>query len=1005
MKPLRVVLHAFGPYPGTQEVDFERLAVHGLFLIHGPTGSGKSTLLDAITYALFDSKTVERGGGEFVSVLEPGAITSVAFEFAVRGERYRVTRRPAQLRARKSGTGDLVAVAAEALLERIDASGATLEVLADKATEATRRVEDLLGCTVDQFRQTVVLPQGQFREVVTDDKTRREVLARVFETGRFADLTGRLKRIKSALEARATGFREQRQRLLDGAGVADGDALAGAAAEAMAARDLADAARTERAGERDAARAAQTVAAALAKRLADRDALIVRLRTLESTAEERAPDRARLEAAQRAARVAPEHGVLGRAHTLLEEAERLHAESLRKRDEAAEARTHAAATLEQQEALAPEREAAEAARHQLEGLEGDVAVLTEQIERRDTRRAAAETAAATADALTAELATLAAERAELAEERPDVAAHAARAAALAQQLAGLEERRRALTRVAREESAVAQASAALAALERAPEELAAIPGASLLSVLHDHAAALLAPDLEPGAPCPVCGSTEHPLPHPPGDRAALLATLAAVQEREAAAAVQRSAHEAALARLEAELEAAGWTPDERPDAEALAAETEAAKGAVESAASAQARLNEIDARLAVLDGEERGRAERRSEALATAATARTEAERAAAQADATLSKLPAQARAPKAFAAALEGARATSKRLRGALSDAQTAVEAARAASESAEATLAARAERRTDAHTELERAQAELDAALEREGFRDEDAWREAHLPEDRIAALAADLAKLDADLADARTRHAALAEELEGATAPDLAALDVALEGAQAAWEAADRAFREAEQRSAGVAKAVRELAEADAGFAEVRARLEAATKLADAADGKLRGRAKVDFETFVLQSVFLRVLVIGNEHLGRMTGGRYALHLVDDATQASSRGLELEVADRFAGDARRPARTLSGGEGFLAALALALGLSESARRSSGGIELGALFVDEGFGSLDEVALERVVRILRDLPEQEDRVVGVISHVEELKRRIPTQVLVVPEARGSRIEVRENA
>ena len=678
MKPLRLVLHAFGPYPGTQEVDFERLAAHGLFLIHGPTGSGKSTLLDAITYALFDAKTVERGGGEFVSVLEPGAVTSVAFDFAVRGERYRVTRRPAQQRAKLRGEG-MTDVAAEALLERIDASGATLEVLADKATEATRRVEDLLGCTVDQFRQTVVLPQGQFREVVTDDKTRREVLARVFETGRFADLTGRLKRIKNALDARAAGFRDQRQRLLEAAEVADGDALAGAAAEAKAARDLADADRSARAVERDAARTAQTAAAALAKRLTERDALAERLRTLEATAGARAPDRARLEAAQRAARVASEHGARERAQKLLAEAERLHGESLRKRDEAADARTQAVAALEKQEALAPEREAAEAARHQLELLEGDVAALAEQIERRDAQRAAVDTATAAAEALATELAALAAERTELAEERPDVAAHAAGAGALAHQLAGLEERRRALARVAREESACAKASAALAALERAPEELASTPGASLLSVLHGHAAALLAPDLEPGAPCPVCGSTEHPLPHPPSDREALLATLATVQEREAAAAVQRSAHEDALARLATELEAAGWTADDRPDADALEAEAASAKEAVEAATAAQARLNEIDARLAVLDGEERGRAGRRSEALAHAAAARTEAERAATQADATLSKLPADARAPEAFGAALAAARAAAQRLRTALTEAQTAVETARA--------------------------------------------------------------------------------------------------------------------------------------------------------------------------------------------------------------------------------------------------------------------------------------------------------------------------------------
>ena len=245
----------------------------------------------------------------------------------------------------------------------------------------------------------------------------------------------------------------------------------------------------------------------------------------------------------------------------------------------------------------------------------------------------------------------------------------------------------------------------------------------------------------------------------------------------------------------------------------------------------------------------------------------------------------------------------------------------------------------------------------------------------------------------------------ELEGQTVPDVEALTLRHAEALAAWEAADEAFRTAEGHRGTLETAQRELARTESAYAELQDELRATAKLAQLAAGQLSGRAKVDFETFVLQSIFGRVLAIGNAHLQAMTGGRYALHLVDDATQAGNRGLELEVADRFAGDARRPAKTLSGGEGFLAALALALGLSESARRSSGGIELGALFVDEGFGSLDEVALERVVRILRELPEVGDRVVGVISHVEELKRRIPTQLLVKPTERGSTIEVRVNA
>ena len=298
-----------------------------------------------------------------------------------------------------------------------------------------------------------------------------------------------------------------------------------------------------------------------------------------------------------------------------------------------------------------------------------------------------------------------------------------------------------------------------------------------------------------------------------------------------------------------------------------------------------------------------------------------------------------------------------------------------------------------------------ELLEALQEHGFASEEALQAADLPDERLAALERTLTQHDDAVADTRTRLSALDEELDGAEMPDLDALASAHDTARKAWEEADAAFRDAERRAGELRGLLERLTRAEADAAELEQRLRAARKLADLASGQIRGRAKVDFETFVLQSIFGQVLQIGNAHLRRMTGGRYALHLADDATQASARGLELEVADHHAGGARRPARTLSGGEGFLAALALALGLSESARRASGGLELGALFVDEGFGSLDEAALDRVVGILRSLPASEDRTVGVITHVEELKRRIPTQLLVIPSETGSRIEMRTNA
>jgi exonuclease SbcC len=191
-----------------------------------------------------------------------------------------------------------------------------------------------------------------------------------------------------------------------------------------------------------------------------------------------------------------------------------------------------------------------------------------------------------------------------------------------------------------------------------------------------------------------------------------------------------------------------------------------------------------------------------------------------------------------------------------------------------------------------------------------------------------------------------------------------------------------------------------EAELGAREGRQRV--AQHLADLVNGNAKGRTRLDLETYVLRRIFVGVLGHANAHLARMTGGRYQLRLRDRSDELRARGLELDVEDRHAGGARRRVATLSGGESFQASLALALGLSEAAERTSGAVELGALFIDEGFGSLDAHALDGVVRILRDLPLTQRRMVGVITHVDELKRRIEAQLLVTRDALGSRVEAR---
>jgi DNA repair protein SbcC/Rad50 len=169
----------------------------------------------------------------------------------------------------------------------------------------------------------------------------------------------------------------------------------------------------------------------------------------------------------------------------------------------------------------------------------------------------------------------------------------------------------------------------------------------------------------------------------------------------------------------------------------------------------------------------------------------------------------------------------------------------------------------------------------------------------------------------------------------------------------------------------------------------------------NGTAAGQVRIDLQTYVLKRIMRTVLMHANGHMQRMTGGRYQLRLREQSDELRAHGLGLDVEDRHAGGARRKVTTLSGGEGFQASLALALGLSETAQRTSGAVELGALFIDEGFGSLDAQALDEVVKILRELPSVEGRLVGVITHVEDLKRRIDAQVLVTRDGVGSRLAV----
>lgn len=536
----------------------------------------------------------------------------------------------------------------------------------------------------------------------------------------------------------------------------------------------------------------------------------------------------------------------------------------------------------------------------------------------------------------------------------------------------------------------------------AQQALAATEEFKNLQVLRlAQASSLLARELKDGEPCAVCGSVEHPAPAQiaEGEQLVERADLDAAKEREDKAHKQARTHELAKDRAtKAHQEASEALAAARTQYETLAAQGECD---VEQTAAqlqqAQTRLAQAQSRVTARDGVlvkvERVQAERQKaqEALRTIEGAAVEAQTrhrdAAARCEATAADL-APARAAVGFAQrveAVEGYRAAHQRLaravlllgqareRHALAAAQAQRLLGESAFESAELVQAAvRTPERIDA---LEQAVAayELEHARLLEGF-----GREA------IVAVAARVAA--------------------GEQAPD--DLQGVREQVEQLRAAAHRlTLREGERES--VLRSLQALRGEYAAFRAKTAqrydRAQMLANLAAAARGDTLGgyEHQVDLVSYVLGAEFERILHSASLHLDRMSEGRYGMVFSDHRAKGSRSGggLNLEITDTWTGEPRE-ASSLSGGESFLASLSLALGLAEVVQANNGGIELDTLFIDEGFGTLDAETLDMVMGTIESLRDS-GRTIGLISHVEEMKNRIPAQIVVEKGQNGSSVRV----
>ena len=519
MRPRSLTLQAFGPFAGREVVAFTKLPPDALFLIHGPTGAGKSTLLDGICYALYGTTSGgERQPKEMRSHHAADNMqTEVELEFDLGAKRYRVKRIPEQERAASTGAPRPVKVLGKA--EFHEWNGTEWNLLATKATEVSSRIATLLGFEADQFRQVIMLPQGQFRRLLSaDSKDREKILEALFATEIYKRLQEHLQSSARKLEDSATDAKNKRAVFLQQAEVDSDEALAQLIAESKQVLDTLVTNSTQLRKEAETAQQALSLGEALAAKFTEHSAAKSALDQLLVTEATVAAERIRHERALRAQAVTPTWTNLGQARGQ-------HSNNLSKVAQATENATNAAAamlkasaSLEVEEQKAPERETAS---REISRLEESRAAVVRLSEADVARKAAAQHHKATkveADKLEQQLKTQAEQRTVLIQQVETLTPLAVRAEALKLEVAHHELQLKVLQQIATSNVTVTklkgestQHQTALATAQR-KLETARQSLADCDTQWRAGQAAVLATHLANGAACPVCGSHDHPHP-------------------------------------------------------------------------------------------------------------------------------------------------------------------------------------------------------------------------------------------------------------------------------------------------------------------------------------------------------------------------------------------------------------------------------------------------------------------------------------------------------------
>ncbi len=1073
MKPILLTMQAFGSYGEKTEIDFQKGG--DFFLISGDTGSGKSTIFDAMMFALYgevstvginkDKKKNEKLDemlSQFVDVQKTKPYASLIFTAYQHGqeETYTVRRTPRYTRPAKRGDAKLQDERETVELLMPDGSQ-----YPGKLSETNRKIEEIVGLTADQFRKVVMIAQGEFMDFLrAGSKEKTELLRDLLKTDYYYQLSERL---KTLAKEKNTAAKTQRANMSFFAGRAvteglpeeDAQALEAAKGMVITAKELqpeqVDAlvnvlsdvcARLEMQQRELAQRqtTAQVERDECMKRIEAAKPLMDRFEELESA------EKTLQECAAQADEIEKKRGLIGK----IRDAWAIEPKYQRMKD-ARDALTNAQTELaaKQQELPQLKQTAADAAalHQQMEKTKDAATTHCAEVEtkvekaletfvamekaEKALRQAEEADTKAKADAESAKKALDDFKKQEDAWRKQEAELQGAEAAYevckqqnqqyrdLKKSLEDLHGNQKDVQEKARQAAAAKDAYAsATQKYQRAQNEYDDYRLAFL-----NAQAGLLARELAPGKPCPVCGALEHPAPcqltqenqqlnRGELDRRRKAADDAAKAQEEKAkesesAQVklterQKAAEEAEKKLVEnaknirenvpmataADVEAmlTAWLPELQSASKSVQAKVDALKKVRENLDGAKEKREQLEKAAADAQETAKSTAVKKAEAEKTwnlhqeelsGGTYRT-------REDAVAQRTQAKEAKQKAEAAASQAA--------GKERQAQKTETECRARIQQLDAEMPKKQADAEEFNQQYQQTMAEKSL--------DETQWQALTetYPDVKIAdRLQEEAEGFKEKKTAAEEKHKTAQNAITGREKPNMEQLNAAFEAAKAAWEKASAALEAAKHLHLDNARVLNDLREGREPLANACKEANTAQHLSDVMAGTESGN-RMNLETFVQRSYMEKILRDANRRFRDMSNGQFELKLinVEDAGEGKNKGLDLEAYSIVTGKTRS-VNTLSGGESFMAALSLALGMADQIQAATAAIHLDVMFIDEGFGSLSDNARNEAVNILKEMAGKQ-RQIGIISHVSELKDEIENQLIVKKDDRGSHISWR---